>query len=231
MGSDFLSFDEAADRLGRSTRSVHLYVKQGLIRKERRAGEILLRKEDVEQLALEQDTDQPALTRRNFLSLIARVQRLERDMTVVRKTLNIQTEPFRPEKEEAVNLHRAAETAIAAGRWDTQQAVFWAGVFERLDEVALEVIGEAVGTDQPWKVFFQLCHSLMKRVSYQPDFKVNLELQQAHLALDEARKKLRAIIVTWTEMGKGTIPSSLLRQLDGGLADLEKALAAPRKKK
>lgn len=231
MGSDFLTLEEAANRLGRSIRSVHLYVKSGHLRKERRDGRIVVRREEVEILAHDLLTDAPALNRKSFMELVARVQGLGRDMAVVRKALGIQADPFRPGPEESAALYQSATLELSLRNWDTKKATIWAGVFERLDEVALEKIGEALNNQTPWEVFYRLCLHMLKAVSDQPDFKTNLELQTAHLALDEARKKLRSVIIMWTELGRGTIPVGYLKTLDSAEDSILKAVTAKPQKK
>lgn len=229
FGKEFCTLDEAMKRLGRSKRSIHYYVRDGLLTKEVRSGEIVLRKEDVEQLAIELGTDQPAMNRKSFLLLSAKVRRLEMDMAVVKRALNVQTEPLRPSNEEALTLHRSASAALTIDRWNTDQAMMWAGVFDRLDEIALEAVGDATSNTRPWEIFYTLCLRLLKACSYQPDFKTSLELQQVNQALIESRKKLRAIIVMWTEMGRGTIPPGVLKRLDTGAEEVMNRLSGKQK--
>lgn len=229
MGSDFsnefYTLEESKNRLNRSLRSLHYYVRDGLLRKELRDGQIVLRKEDVEQLAIELGTDAPAMNRKTFLQLAAKVRQLETTMAVVRRRLDI-SPPLRPTLEEALNLHRAATRALAKGQWDIKEAGVWTAIFEGLDEVALEKVGEAIHAAKPWMIFYELCLALMKRVSYQPDFATSLELQSAHQLLDLSRKKLREVIVVWTELGRGSLTPTALKDLDSDVDDVMKRITS-----
>lgn len=226
MGSEFYSFEEAANRLHRSKRSIHTYVKQGFIRREHRDGKIVLRSDDVEQVAVELGADMPAFNRKNFFHLMQRLRKLEEDMTVVRHALEIRDNPLRPNKHEALGLHQAAAASVKASAWISDEIEMWADLLARFDEATLDVMAEAVVTPKPWVVFYQLCLSMMVFVSKNKD----LSSQLLHKKLDEGRKKLRGNVLMWIEMGRGTIPESVYRELNNGKEDLLKRLAGTDKK-
>jgi hypothetical protein len=214
MGSSFYTFDEAAKKLGKTKRSVHAYVKRGLLRRGRHEGRTVIPAEDVENLAADLGAGFPPMNRKTFFQLMARVQKLEQDMAVVRRMTGIQDEPLRPSKEEAVGLHMAATRAIEATSWHKEEISTWADLFDRMDEVCFDIFEDYVSVPVPWAVFYQLCLAMMRFVSTSPDFHTSLTAQHVHKRLDEGRKAIRHTILMWVELGKGGTPEVLLRALD-----------------
>ena len=53
MGSGFYSFNEAAERLGKSKRSLYVYVAKGLLKKRTENGRRVLDREDVDLMAVD----------------------------------------------------------------------------------------------------------------------------------------------------------------------------------
>jgi hypothetical protein len=227
MGRTFVTFEEAANRLGRTKRSVHSYVKNGLLRKTTQDGEVLLHWDDVEQLALDLGADAPAMNRKSFIHLTARIQKLEMDMTVVRRMLEIQDNPYRPDAAEAAGMHKAASAALVHKSWKTEELHAWASYFDRMDEVTFDIFQEVTHLQKPWEVFFRLCLAQMKFVSAQHLETPDLIWQALHKKLDEGRKKIRACALMWIEMGRGTIAPDLLKEVDSDKEDLLKRLKNP----
>jgi predicted DNA-binding protein (UPF0251 family) len=225
MGSVFIRFDEAATRLGVSKRSIHNYLKKGLLRRSVQDGEVLLHKDEVEQLAVEMGADFPALNRKSFFQLMSRLQKMEERMTVVMRMLDIRDNPLRPNINEARALYAAAKESLERGNWPRAEMKTWAGVFDRFDEVALERIQEAVNETNPWAPFFKLVVGMQDFLAKEGGAKPDLSTQTLQQLLDEGRKKIRATVVMWIELGRGTIPQNLLKTLDSDKEALLKKLA------
>lgn len=224
MGSAFLSFDEAANRLGRSKRSVHNYVKRGFIKRTFQDGVVVLRREDVEQLAIELGADLPAMNRQTFFKMQARLERVENEMRAVKHILEIRDEPLRPSADEVRGVYGAARAALGVGKWSTEEVGSWANLFDRMDEGFLEILIKATQEQKAWVPIFELCLSMQKEAA--KHFQSSLEWQARYKHLDEGRKKLRATIIVWTEMGRGTSPESLLTVLDDPKEGLIRKLSA-----
>jgi excisionase family DNA binding protein len=226
MGSLFYTFTEAANRLGCSKRTIHNYVKRGYLRKSFHDGHVVLNREDVEQLANESGADLPALNRKNFAILMRRVLKLEQDMALCRRILEIRDDPLRPTADEAKMLYAAASKALAAGVWKDEEIESWAtDVFDRLDEVSLDMLKESLGLEHPYEVFFKLCLAQMKSVSTREDFKSSLPLQILHKKLDEGRKKMRATLLMWHQVSKTPVSDSLLEKFESEKGTLFKKLS------
>lgn len=225
MGSSFYTFQEAANRLGCSKRSIHNYVKKGYLRKVQHNDNIVLMRDDVEQLAVSTGVDMPAFNRKNFYMLLSRVQKLEEDMGLCRKILEIRDSPLRPSKEEGIQLQAAASKALAVHHWTEPEIEMWASVFERFDEVSLQMLSEGLTQSHPYEVFFKLCIEQMKRVSTEPNFQTNLEAQLIHKRLDEGRKRMRATILMWLQIGHGVVPTAVVEKLESEKAALFKRVA------
>jgi hypothetical protein len=211
-GARTCSFEFAANRLQRSKRTVHTYVNQGFIRRITENGKVVLLLEDVEQLAVELGTDTPALNRKTFFQLSSRVKKLEDEMNAVKHILEIRDAPLRPSELEAKGLYAAAAESLGRRKWSIDEMRLWAEQFERMDEVTLDTFREALGEPKPWQLFYELCLEMMKTLSSE----TSLECMALHRKLDEGRKKMRATIVMWIEMGRGSIPDNVFRLIDSG---------------
>ena len=218
MGSGFMTFEEAANRLGRSKRSIHNYVKQGLLQRVMNSGNVVLRKEDVEQLAVDIGSDSPALNRKTFYLLQARLKKLEEEMVAVKHILEIRDSPLRPSESEARGLYAAATESLSRRNWVAEEVDLWAAQFERLDEPALDSISQAIQDNKAWTPFFTLCLELIKYAhSRFSTEKVDPLLWLArHKRLEEGRKKLRGSILIWIEAGRGSVSEPFLTSLEGG---------------
>ena len=212
MGSGNYTFEEAANRLGRSKRQVHNYVKSGFIRKVLESGQAVLVREDVELVAIDLGSDMPAMNRKTFLHLTSRVKRLEEEMITVKHILEIRDAPMRPSADEARGVHAAACESLARGVWAVDEIHLWAHQFDRMDEVALDMIRDAINEPKPWLVFYELCIALMKTVPPAS----GLESAALHRKLDEGRKKMRSTVVMWVEMGRGSVTDNVFRLVDSG---------------
>jgi hypothetical protein len=203
MGSEKVDQIWTANRLNVTTRTVRNYVRDGLLKQYVVNNRAVYDRSEVEQLAIDQGSDVPALTRKTVFALVARIQKLEQDMEVMRRALAIQNAPLRPTNTEALELYQAASLSLGCRKWHLDEMKMWSTVFDRLDEPALQLIGSAAVLDKPWETFFQLCLAQINYISQLPGFATNLELQMLHKQLDEGRKKLRSSILIWIELHRG----------------------------
>ena len=209
--SEYYTFEQAANRLNRSKRSIHVYVKDGFIGKRRVDGQVVLLKEDVEQLAIEIGADMPAMNRKTFFQLQARIKKLEDEMHAVKHILEIRDQPLRPTIQEAQGLHAAAsESMTRRGNWNPDEIRLWADQFEKMDEVSFDSFSSALADPKPWMIFYQLCMWMMETVSRSK----TPEMLALHKRLDEGRKKMRGTVLMWIEMGRGSVPENVFRLLD-----------------
>jgi hypothetical protein len=109
-------------------------------------------------------------------------------------------------------VHAAACEALARGSWEVGEIHLWAQQFERMDEIALDAVRDAINEPKPWLVFYELCLAIMKTVP--PS--AGIESAALHRKLDEGRKKMRATVVMWIEMGRGSVADNVFRLVDSG---------------
>lgn len=221
MGRVFYTYEEAARRLGRSSRTIHNYVKKGLLRRAVDNGNVVLHREDVDQLAEEVGADLPAMNRKAFLELHARVRKLEEGMAVMRKMYGIEDRPpLRPSVDEARQLYQNAEEAMVKKTYHTAEIELWVGVFSRIDEITFDLMSKAGLPSSCWMPFFKTCMEMMDYVSDPNRSGANPKWLQQHTELDECRKRLRSTVLMWVEMGKGSVGLEVVRQLGTGRDDL-----------
>lgn len=226
MGSSlFYTFEEASSRLGCSKRTIHNHIKRGYLRKSVQAGKVVLYREDVETLANESGVDLPIFNRKNFYMLMNRVQKLEQDMNLCRRILDIRDNPLRPSKQEATQLRMAATAALAANYWTDKEIDNWCELFERFDEVTLTILRDELLLNHPYEVFFRLCLAQMKEVSNRPEFGNSLPLQMLHKRLDEGRKRMRDALLLWAKLDGAPVSDAIVTKLETEKTTLFKKLS------
>ena len=115
------------------------------------------------------------------------------------------------------------QTYLGSTKWDAATVDSWAGLFDRMDEGFLEKLVAVTQEARAWVPIFELCLRMMEFSHKQ--VLTSLEWQARFKKLDEGRKKLRATIIMWTEMGRGSTPGSLLASLDDPKEGLLRKLA------
>lgn len=220
-----MTFEEAANRLGRSKRSVHNYVKQGFIKKGLLDGKVVLQRDDVEQLAIELGADLPAMNRKTFFQLQSRIQKLEEQMVLVQQMWGIQEKPLHPSETEAGGIYRAALDSLKSSpTWTVQEMEMWVDLFLRFDEQTLSQISKTARVNNPWDVFMKLSLGFASLVSQDKSFAASLPLQALHQKIETARKRLKAEAVLWIEAHRG-LPTDL-KQYDTPKEDLLRKLGS-----
>ncbi len=221
MGRSFYTYDEAARRLQKSKRTVLNYIKKGLLRAVPQDGTRMIDKEDVETLAIDLGADYPVLNRVSVFRMMARLEKLENEMRTVTHILELKDDPLRPDPVAAKGFHAAACEALvrtANREWTIEEVRLWAGQLEKMDEETLEAFCVAMGDNKAWSPFFRLCREMETYASRQTvaaaDHKVYLEWYQLEKQLANGRRKLRAAIVLFIEMGKGASTERLLDLID-----------------
>jgi excisionase family DNA binding protein len=222
-----MTVPEAAARLGCSKRSVHNYLKKGFLRKEAiRNRAVLVKSEDVEQLAEELGTDFPVVNRRTVFQLNRRITQLEEEMRVMKtmwEAMGIQEKPLKMDDKEAASLHRAVIDYLTLPKYQLKELDSWAGIFNQVDEKAIEHLAAVTGSAQPWKPLFDLVTRMSDFLSPKK-VKDDLSLQALKAKMEQGRKKVRAAALFWIESGKGTIPQALFQALDTPQDELRRAL-------
>jgi hypothetical protein len=224
-----MTIAEAANRLSVSKRSVHNYINKGFVRRAVRNSEVLVHRDDVEQLAEEKGTDFPALNRRTLHELNQRLRKIEEQMVMVQEiwsSWGVVEKPLRPNPQEAAGLHKAVTDYLTADQFLFEEIETWAGIFAKIDEQALTRVAEAVQTVKPWEPFHQLVNRMLAYVSASKEAKKSLPLQALKAKLEVGRRKVREAALLWVESGRGTVEKAIFKGLDSPKEDLLRAIQA-----
>jgi len=218
MGSGFYSFEEASKRLGRSTRSLHDYVKKGLIKKRIENGLPVLDREDIDLMAVDIGTDAPSLNRRTFIQMQTRLNKMSDEMRAVKHALGLREAlPLRPNQTTCDGLLSACKSYLYIDKreefWTPVLVEQWVDLFERMDEETLSSFSKASNDPQAWVPFFKFCSEMADFCWGQDKKAPSLAWQAMAGRLETARKHLRGVIVVWVEMNKGFVSSALLEAL------------------
>ena len=93
MGSGFYSFEEAAARLGKSKRSLHVYVEQGRLKKLVEGGKKVLDRESVDLMAVDLQEGLQPMNRKTLFKLQSTVTKLAEEMRAVKHALELRDAP------------------------------------------------------------------------------------------------------------------------------------------
>lgn len=225
MGSAFYTFTEAANRLNRHKRSLHNYIKKGLLRREIINGEVVLNREDVDQLAIDSGVDVPSMNRKSFIELQQRVRKLEEQMKTVTHILEIRDDQLRPNEKQASDFFRAANDSLGRkGSWSFDEVEWWSKYLERMDEGFIQAVCKVELNNQAWAPFFRLCMDMSEYSLAQFQKSPDIKWQAVYQKLDVSKKKLRAAVVVWVELNRGQT-SAVLDALDDPKSTLFRRLA------
>lgn len=225
MGRTFVTFEDAARLLKCSKRTVHNYVKKGLLRREYSEGTVVLCQEDIEQLADEFGSQLPALNNRTLLEILGRLKSMEVQLAVFKKMHGIEEHPpLRPDPEEALKLVGNAQWYLEKKVFTSPELDLWVSLFQRMDELTFDLIRRAGARNDFWQDFFNLCLHLMDFTSDPSKCKGSRIWVRHHLELNECRKSLRSLVLMWVELGHGKATDALRRHLGGGKDDLVRRL-------
>lgn len=211
MGSAFVTYTWAANRLNKSRRMLHNYINDGLLTRYIDAGVPFLRKDEVEALKVELDSNRRTVTRKNVIMLEQRVKRLEEEIVALKHILEVRSEPLRPSVQMAQALLAAAADALGNQKWSFEEIQLWATQLGAMDELTFDVFAKASpGDPKPWADFYRLCLAMLEYVEKQD----GLETQALWHKLDAARKRLRGNILAWVELGRGSVSETTFLLLD-----------------
>lgn len=205
MGSSFYTFTEAANRLNRSKRSLHNYIKRGFLRREVINGEAFLNREDVDRFAEDSGVDAPSMNRRSFIEMQNRTKKLEDQMRTVMHILQLRDDRLRPTLEQADGFYKAVWDSLSrTGKWSLDEVVLWVKQFERMDEVFLETVCRVKSNPNAWVPFLRLCTLMLEFADAVNDPEHLLEWKTAAKGMSDARSTLRTAVSITIEMNRGT---------------------------
>jgi hypothetical protein len=214
LGSEFYyTPQQAANRLGVTTRTLRNYQARGLVERIVRDDKPYYLRTTIDEMAEDMGVGGPTIDKKLIRRLVSRVRKLEEGMAVCKKAMGIQDNPLRFSEEEAVMLHMAAEGALATGDWLIPEMQQWEKILSRMDEESFAAMGKALGHKAPWVVFWKLCLGMHAYAGAHPQFKTTLELQTVHRDLGQAKRFLRSALLLWIELGMGTTPRDVLEHL------------------
>lgn len=217
MGSGFYSVDEAAQALKCSSRSIRNYIKRGHLKKKVDGKRVLISKEDVELLRVEQEEDLPHLNRRTFLEMQTSLRKLEFEMRAVKHALDLrEVTPLRPDTKACTDMIQAVKMYLGVDReavWTLKFIRSWAEILERLDEESFTRILDVADDKKAWIPFFEFCHQMAEFCRQQNRKTPSLAWQANEAALETVQEHLRRVIVVLVELGRGTMPPEALEGL------------------
>jgi hypothetical protein len=210
MGRAF-TFEEAAQKLGRSKRTVHTYVKQGFIRRfADNYGKALLDADDVDQLVKDFGADLPPINKKTVFQLQSRLNKLENQMRMVIEMLELRSDQLRPQPSQASGLYRAASAALGRkGQWSIEEVHQWATLFERIDEETLKIIAISEKEHDSWKPFLALWREMLDYSTMKCEQTKDVHWQENQKSLVIARKMLRDAIVIYGGMNPLVDPTGV----------------------
>ncbi len=198
---------EAARVLGKTERSIRKYIKDGQLTSQKLSRTPLLDPEEVQEFLKEGAL--PRVSHTEIRQIRAQVRRLESQMSVVMRVLDMQNETLGMTAEYAKGLLDAAHKQLERAAADTALADFenWSMIFGRMDETDLETFCRANNSDS-WKILLRLSSRMVSDVVARDDYKTSLEAQQTHRILADSRRRFRISCFIYLE-ARGVLPPEL----------------------
>lgn len=208
MGTQYtMTIAEAARVLGLSERTIRNYISSGQLSSSRVGRTRYLDPEEVHELKTEGMLDRPKLA--EIRTLRARVRRLEAEMAVVRRVLDLRNARLGMDVEYAKALvgHLRDQLGRPAGSYTLREMESWADIFARADEQDLKIFEEA-GFESAWIELLRLSSRMISEVVALEDYSNSLAAQEVHKLLADARRRLRISCFIYREL-KGALPPEL----------------------
>lgn len=229
MGSDFgdkVTVEQAARMLGRSRRTVTTYMKNGILQKLVEDKRVYILRSQVEQLQVELGVGFPPMNRKTFYQLAAHVQRLEMDMTVLKRVSGFYDSPLRPSTDEALGLFAAAKKAAKEGVWQMEEILMWVDLYDKMDDVFFDILARHSGEADSWRPFYELCLAQARQVSTTQEYRTSLQHQHLHDRLQTGLAKMRKVILVWIEAGNSPAAAKAENKMDGDTQAVLRRLTA-----
>ncbi len=199
MGSDLIEVAEAADLLGVSHRSVHHFVRQGLLRPRYPRGRKLnapemFHREEVAALAelRERKVDFQQVTAA-AMQAHASTRALERRVEFLEKLLGHSRATLPVGEEEVAALYAEARRGIEVPPINVDGVMRWSSIFLSLSEEFLEQLVAVTGDEDAWRTFLDLAAAMLQDAPLDT-FSYDKELEAAYGYFKYARESARRVI-------------------------------------
>jgi hypothetical protein len=199
MGSDLIDVMEAAELLGVSHRSVHHFVRQGLLKpryprgRKLNAPELFLREEVsalVEARERKLDFRQVGTV---ALQAHASSRALERRVEFLEQLLGRSYATLPLDEEDVVALYSEAREGIEVPPTDVTSVMRWSGIFLSMSEEFLEVLTAITNDIEAWKVFLDLSSAMLRDAPLDV-LAYDKELEAAYGYFKYARENMRRVL-------------------------------------
>lgn len=199
MGSDLIEAAEAAELLGVSHRSVHHFVRQGLLHPRYPRGRklnapALFHREEVAALAevreRKLDFRQVAAT---ALQAHVSARSLERRVEFLETLLGSKYATLSMEEEDVVAVYADARQASEAPPARVDEIMRWSSIFMGIGEEFLEALEAFTSDSEAWRVFLDLASATIRDAPLE-DFAHDKELEMAYAYLKYARETMRRVV-------------------------------------
>lgn len=182
----FLSVPEAGRLLGFSTRTIYKYVRNGVLTRKRMGGRLVVIEAEAQDLLIH-GRDKANATKRTIRALSLRVARLEANLLLLNRILELQQDPLRLDDGELALIYKGCLTLLSHKTFTQEEARIWSDLLLRLDDRVLNRFGQITGDKIPTAKFYRLARRLLEALETTPGFKTNLSLQGTFDQIERAR--------------------------------------------
>lgn len=177
-GDDYLSKEEAANILGKSTRTIFRYLDRGWLKPISRGGQVGATRASVYELKQEIDKEvNPYLVTIGMLE--SRLMVVEGRVSAMMRLLNLKNQTLTLTDPEALSLYNMVDHSAKNG-WTPHNEEILIDTFMRLDESNMEQFEKLVGDDHPWRPFLMLAGT-MRHAAFNRQLQTDIELAASHL--------------------------------------------------
>ncbi len=177
-GDDYISKEEAALILGKSTRTIFRYLDRGWLKPITRGGQVGATRASVYELKQEIEKEvNPYLVAIGIIE--SRLMVMEGRVSAMMRLLNLKNQRLTLTDPEAASLYSMVDHSSKNG-WTPHNEEILIDTFMRLDDSNLEQFEKLIGDEHPWRPFLMLAGT-MRHAMFNRQFQTDIELAASHL--------------------------------------------------
>jgi excisionase family DNA binding protein len=204
LGMDFFTYEEAAEALKVTTRTIKNYIKKGYLTRIKVQGLSRVTKESVQRKKLESGIEGPAFNRFTMTAHDLSIKQLQERLALIEFILGIKDTRLNLNKVTASGLYNAAKGMIAKKHWEFSEIEYWCKIYAGLNEEDLTVISEVAVTSRPWDALYSLFKVQLAYLS-KTEFVGSDEARRLRDRLLVCEQKMNGSVLFWIANREGHV--------------------------
>ena len=217
LPSELISVREASILLSKTSRTVYRMIQRGQLSRRTHCGRVVLLRSEVQDFAMASDTLKEAISPRKVNSLVLRVQRLESNMVLVNRVLELRRDPIRLPDHELALIYQGCLAMIPEEGYEFKDLQNWSDIFLRVDDWFFKKLRALTGDSYPTAKFYSLSKRMLDAAKAVNS--PSVEISSLVDILDKGRRQLLAQVSFELELEQSMTFTDRLNGLIGGRSE------------